>query len=180
MALKALAGYYNSSNLKEFVEKISSIDGSSFNGFYHDKAGDSTSNVGIVSWENGYLEIYMDYRYFSDTQLAVIRRRITNAFSREKVEFLSKPIPLYFSPKSPLISTLVKSYQEETKDTKSKPQAIGGGTYAKEAKNVVAFGMEFPGFDTKMHGVDEQIERESLIKGMAIYANAIIALGKIL
>ena len=180
MALKALAGYYNSSNLKDFVEKIDSLDGSSFNGYYHDKAGDSTSNVGIISWENGCLELHMDYRYFSETALGVIRRRILKVFDREKVTFLVDPIPLYFSPKSKLITTLVKSYQEETGDLKTKPMAIGGGTYAKEANNVVAYGMEFPGFETNMHGVDEQIEKESLFKGMAIYANAIIALGKIL
>lgn len=180
IALKALAGYYNSQNLKDFVSKIDSLDGSSFNAYYHDKAGDSTSNVGVINWENGNLELLMDFRYFSDTALSVIRRRIVKAFDREKITFLVDPIPLYFSPKSKLITTLIESYQQETGDLKSKPQAIGGGTYAKEASNVVAYGMEFPGFETNMHGVDEKIQKESLFKGMAIYANAIIALGKIL
>ena len=58
--------------------------------------------------------------------------------------------------------------------------AIGGGTYAKEANNVVAFGMEFPGWDSHMHSPGEQAKKADLFKSMSIYARAIIELGKIL
>jgi succinyl-diaminopimelate desuccinylase len=45
----------------------------------------------------------------------------------------------------------MEAYQSETGDYVSKPLAIGGGTYARDSKNSVAFGMQFPGIDSKMH-----------------------------
>ena len=60
----------------------------------------------------------------------------------------------------------------------TKMKAIGGGTYAKEANNIVAFGMEMPGWDSKMHSVGEQVNINDLYKSMAIYARAVVELGK--
>ena len=74
----------------------------------------------------------------------------------------------------------LKSYQDETGDLESKPLAIGGGTYAKEADNVVAFGMQFPGWESNMHSPGEAVKKEDLFKGMAVYARAIMYLGDIL
>ena len=71
-------------------------------------------------------------------------------------------------------------YQEEYHDYETKPLAIGGGTYAKEADNVVAFGMQLPDWDAKMHSPGEQLRKVDLIKGMEVYAHAIIELGKVL
>ncbi|MFA7192821.1 MAG: dipeptidase, partial [Bacilli bacterium] len=59
----------------------------------------------------------------------------------------------------------------------SKPLAIGGGTYAKEADNVIAFGMEKKANETKMHDADENIKIKNLKEAMAVYANAIDKLG---
>jgi succinyl-diaminopimelate desuccinylase len=39
----------------------------------------------------------------------------------------------------------IEKNREETGDIESKPLAIGGGTYAKDADNVIAFGLIFPG-----------------------------------
>ena len=72
----------------------------------------------------------------------------------------------------------MKAYKAETGDDKAEPLSTGGGTYAKEADNVVAFGMEFPGWNSKMHSVGEQIKKADLFKSISIYANAIVALGK--
>ena len=87
--------------------------------------------------------------------------------------------PLLFYPlDSLLISTLMHAYQEESGDYESKPMTSGGGTYAKEADNVVAFGMQLPGWDSKMHAPGECVERSHLVKSMAIYARAIVDLGE--
>jgi succinyl-diaminopimelate desuccinylase len=51
--------------------------------------------------------------------------------------------------------------------------AIGGGTYAKEMPNIVAFGPIFPGKPDLDHQPDECIEIEDLIKMTKIYANSI-------
>ena len=87
---------------------------------------------------------------------------------------------LYFSKESVLIKTLLQSYAEETGDFDSEPLAIGGGTYAKETSNTVAFGMQFPGWESNMHSPSESVRKEDLFKGMAVYARAIVDLGKIL
>ena len=89
--------------------------------------------------------------------------------------------PLLFYPKdSKLITTLLRVYQEETGDYETEIIASGGGTYAKEADNIVAFGMEYPGHDPKMHGVNETTKKSYLFESMGIYAHAIIELGKLI
>ena len=93
------------------------------------------------------------------------------------VKFTSTSPLLYYPKDSVLISTLMNAYQDETQDFSSKPLTSGGGTYAKEADNVVAFGMELPGWDSRMHAPDERVQRSNLIKSMAIYARAIHYLG---
>ena len=75
---------------------------------------------------------------------------------------------------------LLQSYQEESGDYATPIKAIGGGTYAKEADNIIAFGAEFPGWDSKMHGIGEGSKKEDMIKAMAIYARAIKELGNYL
>ena len=97
-----------------------------------------------------------------------------------KVKILGEAPLLYYPTDSVLVSTLLKSYQDETGDLESKPLAIGGGTYAKEADNVVAFGMQFPGWESNMHSPGEAVKKEDLFKGMAVYARAIMYLGDIL
>jgi hypothetical protein len=82
-----------------------------------------------------------------------------------------------FRQKSPLVSTLMKAYKKETWKFFDKPLAIGGGTYAKEAKNTVAFGASFKGHEGNMHSPDEYIYLEDFYKDIAIYARAIYMLG---
>lgn len=74
----------------------------------------------------------------------------------------------------------MRAYKEETGDTEATPLSTGGGTYAKEADNVVAFGMQFPGRDPKMHAVGENVSIDDLYESMAIYAHGIYELGKLI
>jgi succinyl-diaminopimelate desuccinylase len=85
---------------------------------------------------------------------------------------------LLFDKKSVLVSTLLKAYKKGTHKLFAKPLAIGGGTYAKEAKNTVAFGAEWEGHPGNMHAVDEYIYMDDFAKDIAIYARAIYMLGK--
>lgn len=63
-------------------------------------------------------------------------------------------------------------------DTESQPQAIGGGTYAKSMPNCVAFGCEFKDEDNAIHGNNENIKIDSLLKSTEIFAKAIYDLIK--
>ena len=47
---------------------------------------------------------------------------------------------LFFPRESPLVNALYKAYVDVTGDTENKPMVIGGGTYAKSLKNIIAFG----------------------------------------
>ena len=59
----------------------------------------------------------------------------------------------------------------------AKPFAIGGGTYAKEAKNIVAYGGAFPGHPGNIHSPNEYFYIEDLHESIAYYADAIYSLG---
>ena len=86
---------------------------------------------------------------------------------------------LLFDPKSPLVQTLLKAYQEESGDYKSEVLTTGGGTYAKHAKNTIAFGALFPGRVSTMHEPNEYMPLEDFYLSAVIYAHAIDLLGKL-
>ena len=64
-------------------------------------------------------------------------------------------------------------YQQVTGDTEHKPMVIGGGTYAKSLKNIIAFGPEKEGIDYRIHGADEFILVSGMEEAVLIYMEAI-------
>lgn len=75
---------------------------------------------------------------------------------------------------SPLVKTLLKCYEKGFGVKNAKPIAIGGGTYVHHVENGVAFGCEPLGLDTHMHGADEFMEVDMLVKSAKIFADAIV------
>ena len=67
-------------------------------------------------------------------------------------------------------------YQSHTGDTESRPLVIGGGTYAKAAKNTAAFGALFPGDADLMHQKDERLSLDRFMTMTRIYADALYKL----
>ena len=84
---------------------------------------------------------------------------------------------LYVSPDTEFIKKLQKVYEEKMGE-KAELISIGGGTYAKAMKNIVAFGPIFKGEPMVEHKPDEYIEIDSLIKNVQIMAAAIYELAK--
>ena len=142
--------------------------------------GHNSSNVGIINYDGEKLSIITNFRYVDKCNSKELIANIKEANKPFTVKVLGESPLLYFPKDSLLVSTLLKSYQDETGDLESKPLAIGGGTYAKEANNVVAFGMQFPGWESNMHSPGESTKKEHLFKGMAVYARAIKDLGDLL
>lgn len=66
-----------------------------------------------------------------------------------------------------------KAYTDVTGDTEHKPMVIGGGTYAKSLKNIIAFGPEKEGIDYRIHGADEFILVSGMEEAVLIYMEAI-------
>ena len=179
IAIERLGDFYKIEDFKKVIEKYSDCYGRGIDAYsYSEDMGEISLNIGIFKYENNMLSFIVNFRFVDTANEEELRKNIVE----KSVPFSVKLHPgvgvLYYPKDSILISTLLKSYQEETGDYKTPILAIGGGTYAKVAKNIVAFGMEFPGWNSNMHSPGEMIKISSLNKGMAIYANAILALGE--
>ena len=122
----------------------------------------------------------VNFRYVNTCEEKQLIKTIKSSNKDLDVNILSTSPLLYYPKDNKLIKTLLNAYRDETLDFKSEPLAIGGGTYAKEADNVVAFGMQFPGWESNMHSPGESVKKEDLFKGMSVYARAIIELGRVL
>ncbi len=179
IALDMLGQYYQNKELLHAYKCFSGPRGEGVKANAYSKdMFDNSLCVGFIKLHNGELHMSINFRYVN----TVTEEDMINAFIEN-----SKPMsikvngtsPLLYYPKdSLLISTLMHAYQEESGDYESEPLTSGGGTYAKEADNVVAFGMQLPGWDSLMHAPGERVERSNLVKSMAIYARAIEELGE--
>jgi len=179
VAVDNLAKFYNISELNKINELYSDPYGKGINAYNESKdMGKNSMNLGIFHYENKHLSLVVNFRHVDGVKPNEVIERIREANKPFEIEVSTIMDLLFFPLDSPLVSTLLKVYQEETGDLKSKPLAIGGGTYAKDAENVVAFGLTFPGFEPHMHDPQENMRKEDLFKGISIYAHAIVALGQ--
>ena len=78
---------------------------------------------------------------------------------------------LYIPEDSPLITALLEVYRGLTGDM-TPPLQVGGGTYARELPNAVAFGCTPLGIDINMHRADENFPVRQLFKNYEIYLAA--------
>ena len=181
IAIKYLGEYYKNEDFLTLYRLYNDTRGAGVNASAHSEdMGTNSLNVGLISLENKKFEMIVNYRHVETVTGEQMINNIKEASKPFEVEVLGVMAPLYYPKDHKLIQTLLRVYQEETGDYKTPIIASGGGTYAKEADNVVAFGMEYPGYDPIMHGVNEHTEISHLTESMAIYAHAIIELGKIL
>ncbi len=75
---------------------------------------------------------------------------------------------LYIDADAPLIKALLKVYRRITGDM-TEPLQTGGGTYARELPNAVAFGCTPVDLDINMHRADENFPVAQLFKNYDIY-----------
>ena len=169
--------------LVEFFYKFIKMetDGKSFGVKCTDgETGDLTLNLGKINLENNELEIWIDMRVPVKVKNEQIIETIKKSTEDYGYEFLlhSNTQPLYVAKDSFLVSTLMNIYKELTGDNAAQPVAIGGGTYAKYAKNAVAFGALLPDQEDRMHQRDEYLEISKIDKLLQIYVEAIYRLAK--
>ena len=179
-AIKALAKFYTNKDLLHLYGCYGNLQGYGLEAYANsDEMGHNTLNVGIIDWdENGEFKMIVNFRYVDRCHVDEAQYNIKEHSKPFSVDFLSESKLLFYPKESVLVQTLLQAYQKETGDYKSTPKAIGGGTYAKEADNVVAFGAEFPGWNSYMHSPGEQVKKADLFKSISIYAKAIVDLGK--
>ncbi|MBC8060582.1 MAG: dipeptidase PepV [Clostridiaceae bacterium] len=156
------------------------VHGESFGiGLQDEESGKLSFNAGVIDMNEEKVTFILNIRYpvtntFED-MMKPFNAKIKGTGMR--VEEMIHQAPLYFPKEHPLIKILQKVYVEQT-HLDSTPIAIGGGTYAKEMPNIVAFGPIFPGKPDLDHQVNEYIEVEDLIMNAKIYAHAIYELAK--
>ena len=178
-AIKAIADYFTNKDLLQLYAAYSNLQGYGLEAFGNsDEMGHNSLNVGIIDFEDKEFKMVVNFRYVDKCHIDQAKLNIKAHSKPFAVTFTSESKLLFYPKESVLIQTLLNAYREETGDLKTQPKALGGGTYAKEADNVVAFGMEFPGWESRMHGVDEQVKKADLFKAISIYAKAIVDLGK--
>ncbi|MCD2347698.1 dipeptidase PepV [Clostridium guangxiense] len=155
-------------------------DGESFGVGLEDEVSKKLSfNLGMINLDVNKASVTIDIRYpvtckFEEV-ITPINERIEAAGI--KLENMTNANPLYFPEDHFLVKNLQKVYKEQT-GKEPKLLAIGGGTYAKEMPNIVAFGPIFEGEPDVDHKVDEYIKVEHLILNAKIYAHTIYELAK--
>lgn len=147
-------------------------------GFEDEPSGKLSSNIGLIDFDGEVFTITDNLRYpvtYTDEQLYEAITPVLDKYNFGLVKGKAQE-PIYMEPDSPMIKTLMEVYQKNTGDTETKPLVIGGGTYARAAKNVVAFGALFPGDPDLMHQRNEKLSIDRFMLMTKIYADTIYKL----
>lgn len=148
-------------------------------GLEDEASGKLSFNVGVINVDENSASMTLNLRYpvtyKLDDMINPFNARLEG--TGMEIRNLDHQEPLYFPEDHPLINTLQRVYKEQTGD-EPKLLAIGGGTYAKEMPNIVAFGPIFPGKPDLDHQANEYIEIDDLILNARIYAHTIYELAK--
>ncbi|OCA91427.1 dipeptidase PepV [Bacillus sp. FJAT-27225] len=145
-----------------------------------DITGDLTINVGKLSYTNeGGGMLGLNLRYPVTAQMEEIKSKLQETAGKEGFEIVnfSDSKPHHVDENDFLIQTLKKVYEEQTGEP-AQLIAIGGGTYARSLESGVAFGPLFPGRPDVAHQKNEYMFIEDLVKGAALYAQAIWELAR--
>jgi len=161
----------------DFLNKYIGLDLNGENlGIYlkDDISGKFIFNLGVISGSVDEIIIEINMRYPVTKTYEEFIDIFNQKMDLGKLEevYLRHKKSLYVSPDTEFIKKLQKVYEEKVGGT-ANLISIGGGTYAKAMKNVVAFGPIFKGEPMVEHKPDEYIEIDSLIKNVQIMAAAI-------
>lgn len=168
-------------DVNEFIGFVNEYIGFEVNGksigcgFTDEPSGDLVFNLGMSKMTPEVAELTVNIRYpvtFTEEAVYDGMMPILNKYNFGIVKEKGRE-PIYFPADDPLIVTLMDIYREQTGDAESQPIVIGGGTYARATKGIVAFGPKFPDEPEMAHQKDEYISVESLMKAAKIYAEAI-------
>ena len=150
-------------------------DGSGVGLKFEDEYGDLTFCNGIVKTEDGVISCTIDIRVPVTLKAQQVRKMCEGRLEDEngRIEIIEIGDPLFFPRQSPLVEALYKAYVDVTGDKENEPMVIGGGTYAKSLKNIIAFGPEKLGIDYRIHSADEYILVSGMEEAVLIYMEAI-------
>lgn len=149
--------------------------------FEDEKSGKLSMNAGMLHTDDKNVTLSLDIRCPIDVDSNEVVKAIESHASKYNIKVkrtLWKP-PIYLDKNGPVIKTLLNTYKEITGDDKAEAKTIGGGTYARAMKNIIAFGASFPGHESTEHMKDEYILKEDFILNRKIYKKALERLANI-
>lgn len=140
-----------------------------------EESGRLTLNFGVLKFDGETFTCGMDLRCPLCANEKNVKAQIERKLGAAGFSFVGDPEmrPVHYVPaSSPLVQTCLKVYEDHTGE-KGYPVAIGGGTYVHEIEGGVAFGVEFPGRDYRIHGADEFSDVNELLLTAKMYADVI-------
>ncbi len=175
-ALAALNKVIGSQYLEKISEYLCTPLASSKLGIYVNdpKSGDLSMCLSQARMVNGELELLIDFRLPLGVTAEFVAEHLEKATGC-KAQIRDYHGNLYIEEDAPLIKTLLKVYRKLTGDMTA-PLKVGGGTYARELPNAVAFGCTPVDIDINMHRADENFPIAQLFKNYEIYLAAAIEL----
>ena len=136
-------------------------------------SGPTTASADILRADREHIELHVDSRTaVAANEENTVKPAVNNA---EKAGFTLEyklGAPHVVDGDTDFVKTLLRCY-EDVKGVEGHLMSIGGGTYAHDLKNGVAFGAVGEFTDTNMHGADEFMPIDELKEAAVIYALAI-------
>ena len=143
------------------------------------ESGKLTMNIGKARTAHGIIEFTVDVREPVSFEDSAVIEPLTNAAAEFgiSVEMTENKPPVYMDRDGEIIQKLLNVYRNATGDV-AEPMVIGGGTYAKAMKNIIAYGPMLPGRELTEHMANEYILKDDMELIRKIYKNAILALAE--
>ena len=179
IVLNELFDYYNINVdiLNYFVKYIGDdFTGKNLGIDFKDESGNLTLNTAQFILDNNILNIGFNLRI----PVTVDYNVVVDYFNKYCTKHLTAKVsriqePLYIEKNNSLVQTLCNIFNDYN-NSNFKPQAIGGGTYARAFDNCISFGPQMPGAKDMCHQSDEFITIDNLIFCTKVYAEAILKL----
>ena len=175
-AIVGLSNVLNNSFVGFYSKYINTcVHGEKLGCYAEDEYGPVAVNIGLVNYENNSFSIKINSRLPFNTTSEKMIAQIKETIKDTNVEAIlhSSSEGFIIDKESTMIKSLVKAYQEVTKDYKSEPICTAGGTYARAFNNCVAFGPEMEGYgEIIIHQPNERIQIRAIEDIMKIYFKA--------
>lgn len=149
-------------------------DGAALGLKFADESGALTCVLSRITTERGVINGVADIRFPTCISLEFVKGRLISALEDIglKCEALIGEEPHVVPEDSEFVRTLLRVY-ERVEGEKGRCIAIGGGTYVHNIEGGVAFGAERGDTDYHMHGDNEFITVDELLKDAVLFAEVI-------
>ena len=154
-------------------------------------SGRLTCANGIAQMRDGRVAVSFDVRYCVSLDGEQVLKGFETCFKPDgwHLEDVTYSNGYHIPKEDERVQLLMRVYREVSGDTEAQPYTMGGGTYARRLKNAVPYGPEpkiekRPDFMPPHHGgahqPDEMLDLPTYLKGIEIFALALVELDAML